>query len=376
MFPDESGNESAPHSGQNIGTGESTPLLNYLLVIVAKLRFRTYFNIGICTLVVRLVWDWRLARIYDSQEQVFDEVVWDGHRTTAAIIVRLHEIQTGRMTAEARILAERFPEHDLSEPINFSNWPELNIEEKKALEKATICIAEKSIIRASSEPDNRLDHMIRAVDDLRMTHNSLESHVVEWISLILPWVDIDYKRSEIMHSFSKSSDLKELAKMLGVESSDVSLNQQEWIAMRSIAKNVVAQELALDDLEKSIREIANTHLPSLSLLLGPLLAAKLCSAAHGIGRLARLPAGTIQVLGAEKAFFMHLRQGTDPPKHGYIFQHPWISKSSKRSRGPIARMLASKAAIACRCDYFGGKPWTTKEIAEIEKKVGEIRSRR
>ena len=38
-------------------------------------------------------------------------------------------------------------------------------------------------------------------------------------------------------------------------------------------------------------------------------------------------------------------------------------------------MLASKAAIACRLDYFGGEPWTSKEIAEIEKKVGEIRSK-
>jgi len=307
---------------------------------------------------------------------MFDEVMWDGNRTIAAVIDRIEVIKRGNMTAEAQTLAERFPDHELSETLDLNDWPELTEAEKILLQKASICIAEKSVSEASSDPDHRLDHLIRVVDELRMTHNSLESHVVEWISLILPWVNIDYKRSEIIHSLSKSSDLKELADQLTAEASDVSLDKQEWIAMRLLAENLVAQEIVLYEIEESIRELANLHLPSLSLLLGPLLAARLCSAAHGLGRLARLPASTIQVIGAEKAFFMHIRQGTNPPKHGYIFQHPWINKSRKRVRGAIARMLASKAAIACRLDYFGGEPWTSKEIAEIEKKVGEIRSRR
>ena len=49
-----------------------------------------------------------------------------------------------------------------------------------------------------------------------------------------------------------------------------------------------------------------------------MIAARLCVAAHGRMRLARLPAGTVQILGAEKAFFSHLKQGTKTPKHGLI----------------------------------------------------------
>ena len=75
----------------------------------------------------------------------------------------------------------------------------------------------------------------------------------------------------------------------------------------------------LDRMEAAVRTIAESHLPSLSALLGPLLASKLCVSAHGRERLARLPSGTLQVLGAEKAFFSHLKTGTPPPKHGHIF---------------------------------------------------------
>ena len=61
-------------------------------------------------------------------------------------------------------------------------------------------------------------------------------------------------------------------------------------------------------MENVVRELASSHLPSLSALLGPILAARLCVEAHGRARLARLPAGTMQILGAEKAFFNHLRR--------------------------------------------------------------------
>ena len=132
----------------------------------------------------------------------------------------------------------------------------------------------------------------------------------------------------------------------------------------------------LDRMEDAIRVLASEHLPSLSKLLGPLLAARLCVSAHGRMRLARLPAGTVQILGAEKAFFSHLHNGTPPPKHGHIFMHPWISRSPWWIRGKVSRMLAAKVAIASRIDHFGGDPWTSKEVAEVEQKVGQIRARR
>ena len=107
--------------------------------------------------------------------------------------------------------------------------------------------------------------------------------------------------------------------------------------------------------------------------VGPLLAARLCVEAHGRARLARLPSGTVQVLGAEKAFFSHLRSGTAPPKHGHIFMHPWISRSPRWIRGKIARMLASKISIAARLDAFEGTPMSQDDVDQIEAKVEAIR---
>ncbi|MCI4340676.1 MAG: ATP-binding protein, partial [Thermoplasmata archaeon] len=93
---------------------------------------------------------------------------------------------------------------------------------------------------------------------------------------------------------------------------------------------------------------------NISALLGPLLAARMLAQAGGLDRLARLPASTIQVLGAEKAFFEHLRGRAPPPRHGLLFLHPSIQGAPRRLRGKLARALAGKVAIAARIDREGG----------------------
>jgi nucleolar protein 56 len=88
--------------------------------------------------------------------------------------------------------------------------------------------------------------------------------------------------------------------------------------------------------------------------------------------LARLPASTIQVLGAEKALFRALRTGARPPKHGILFQHDAVHTAPKWQRGKIARALANKIAIAARIDFYRGE----KEgglTATLEKRLDEIR---
>ena len=126
-------------------------------------------------------------------------------------------------------------------------------------------------------------------------------------------------------------------------------------------------------MEHALRLLAGEHLPSVSALVGPLLAARLCVEAHGRQRLARLPSGTVQILGAEKAFFHHLKTGAPSPKHGHIFMHPWISRSPRWVRGKIARMLAGKISIAAKVDAFEGTPWDEAEVAKVEQRVEALR---
>ena len=193
-----------------------------------------------------------------------------------------------------------------------------------------------------------------------------------WVCF-LPSARFEGDRSQVAGRLSLVSSLTEFASLLEVDDAYEQPSESEWNSLHDWATMVSNQRRQLDRLEHAIRLSANSHLPSVSTLVGPLLAARLCVEAHGRLRLARLPAGTVQVLGAEKAFFSHLRSGTAPPKHGHIFMHPWISRSPRWVRGKIARMLAAKISIAARVDAFQGTPLGQEDVDEIEAKVEAIR---
>jgi nucleolar protein 56 len=88
--------------------------------------------------------------------------------------------------------------------------------------------------------------------------------------------------------------------------------------------------------------------------------------------LAKRPASTIQVLGAEKALFRSLKTGARPPKHGMIFQHTLLHDAKRWQRGKIARALAGKVAIAARVDAFGGRKIGDELKADLDRRIEEI----
>jgi nucleolar protein 56 len=94
--------------------------------------------------------------------------------------------------------------------------------------------------------------------------------------------------------------------------------------------------------------------------------------AGGLHRLSFFPASTIQVLGAEKALFKHLRSGSKPPKHGLIFQHSSIGMSPKKVRGKIARALAAKLTIASKADAISHNFIAEKLKASFEAHTKRI----
>jgi nucleolar protein 56 len=129
-----------------------------------------------------------------------------------------------------------------------------------------------------------------------------------------------------------------------------------------------AREKMEDYLEREMRSNA----PALSEIAGPLIGARLIHSAGGLERLSRLPSSTVQVLGAEKMFFKFLKEGGKPPKHGVLFQHPWVHSLPVQKRGKMARSLASAASLASRMDaYGGGDPSPLKE--KIEKRAKQVR---
>lgn len=124
-------------------------------------------------------------------------------------------------------------------------------------------------------------------------------------------------------------------------------------------------------LEKTMEEVA----PNTKALVGPLVGARLIAFAGGLTNLARKPASTIQVLGAEKALFRSLKTGARPPKHGLIFQDTLLHDAKRWQRGKIARALAGKLAIAARADAFGGRHISDELKTHLEKRIKEIQEK-
>ena len=106
-------------------------------------------------------------------------------------------------------------------------------------------------------------------------------------------------------------------------------------------------------MEDVVSDAVQSLAPNLSALAGPILAARLVSRAGGLSRLAGMPSSRLQVMGAEKSLFKHLKGHAPSPKHGIIYRHPAVVGSPRRLRGRVARSLAAKLAIAARLDANG-----------------------
>ncbi|MBE8539929.1 NOP5/NOP56 family protein [Geoglobus acetivorans] len=130
------------------------------------------------------------------------------------------------------------------------------------------------------------------------------------------------------------------------------------------------------EIEKEIEEVMRKIAPNVSEIVGEKIGARLLEKAGSLERLAEFPASTIQVIGAEKSLFKALsriRRGKKAkvPKHGVIFQHPFIRNLPKKKRGKMARFIANKIAIAARIDYFKGE-LDEKLSEEVRKKYEQL----
>jgi nucleolar protein 56 len=113
--------------------------------------------------------------------------------------------------------------------------------------------------------------------------------------------------------------------------------------------------------------------PNISSLAGPVVGARLIMHAGSLKRLASMPSGTVQLLGAEKSMFRHLKDGSRPPKHGILFTHPLVHNAPPWQRGAIARALAAKICLAARADAYSRSDVSELLRTQIEKRLAEIR---
>jgi len=78
--------------------------------------------------------------------------------------------------------------------------------------------------------------------------------------------------------------------------------------------------------------------------------------AGSLTNLAKAPASTVQILGAEKALFRALKTKGNTPKYGLIYNSTFIGRAGAKNKGRISRYLANKCSIATRIDSFSDEP--------------------
>ena len=97
----------------------------------------------------------------------------------------------------------------------------------------------------------------------------------------------------------------------------------------------------------------NAIAPNLTCLMGELVGARLIAHAGSLMTLAKYPASTVQILGAEKALFRALKTKHDTPKYGLIYHSSLMGQATQKNKGKIARLLATKASLSARVDALG-----------------------
>jgi nucleolar protein 56 len=261
----------------------------------------------------------------------------------------------------------------------------------RLVHEASLELTRRKLRRAAERRDLLAAQGIRAIDDIDKTINLFAARLREWYSVHFPELDDlvreheDYVRlvAELGHrenftkenlvklgfSEAKAERIAEAARRsIGADLSDFDVKPVQTLAS-------IMQELyrLRANLSEYIAAVMKEVAPNITALVGPLLGARLISLAGSLEELAKMPASTIQVLGAEKALFRALRTGGKPPKHGIIFQYPDIHRAPRWQRGKIARALASKLAIAAKVDAFTGRFIGDQLVKSLKERIEEIK---
>jgi len=170
---------------------------------------------------------------------------------------------------------------------------------------------------------------------------------------------MDSARAQAVIDASKSS--------MGMDISPVDLLNIDMFASRVIGLTDYRKELSAY-LQNKMSLVA----PNLATLIGDTVGARLISHAGSLTNLAKAPASTVQILGAEKALFRALKTRGNTPKYGLIFHSSFIGRAGAKNKGRISRYLANKCSIASRIDAFSDESTSvfgTKLKEQVEDRL-------
>jgi len=236
--------------------------------------------------------------------------------------------------------------------------------------------AAKLQVSGALTPDQRIIQAVEALDDINETMNSLSERLFEWYGGYFPESGLN---GEALALFIAKYGSRE---NIGSEdplysksrnSMGAKLEAADEILLKSFSESVCSLYERKRQIEAYIQDSMGSIAPNLNLIAGPMLGARLISIAGSLEKLANFPSSTIQVIGASRALFKHLRARAPSPKHGIIYSHPLINTAPWWVRGKIARALAAKLSLAARIDFYSGEK-DASLVEKLETKVQQIRA--
>merc|ERR1711920_826372 len=227
--------------------------------------------------------------------------------------------------------------------------------------------------------DKPIINTIALLDNLDKNINTFAMRVREWYAWHFPELtkivtdNIVYaqvSRIILVRDDFKQEKLPELAQACGsedvaaevVKAMKLSMGQ-DIVEMDMQNIDVFAHEvIKLYNMRQTLHDYLKAKMdlvaPNLASLIGEVIGARLISHAGSLTNLAKYPASTVQILGAEKALFRALKTKGNTPKYGLIFHSSFIGRAQQKNKGRISRYLANKCSIASRIDCFSEEATT------------------
>jgi nucleolar protein 56 len=263
----------------------------------------------------------------------------------------------------------------------------------QALREFAINLSSSRVKEASEKLDLHIIQSINALDELDKIINTVGARMREWYGLHFPELDNLVSSLGVYAEIVSRAGLREniivdILQSIGLQDKKVEvildaakrskggdMTPENLAIVKRLADVVIAQSDLRRVLADHIEAAMETVAPNVKELLTAAVGARIISKAGSLARLAKLPASTIQILGAEKALFRALKTGARPPKHGLLFQHPLIHSAPKWQRGKIARAVASKVAIAARIDYYRHNGKDSAIYGKLKIRINEIQEK-
>lgn len=223
------------------------------------------------------------------------------------------------------------------------------------LHQAAMLVARQRLSERHAEGDRVVAESVRAMDDLARATNLLGERLAEWYGLHAPeavrGADDAARLAALVAQHGHRDGVLE-ALGLAPLSVGTDLDDADGATVQAFAAGIDSLHRSRARIEARLGGLMDDVAPNVTALAGPVVGARLIAQAGGLQRLATFSSGTLQTLGAETALFRHLKEGTDPPKHGILFQHPQVFQAPPWQRGAVARAMAVHLVKAARADAF------------------------